>query len=83
MRAVFGVVSMLIVLAVLAVVAFLAARQLKSAAPRVAAPGAAAASAPLSGNVGEQVRQVQQQVGADVAKALEQGAAARKEAAGK
>ncbi len=80
MRAVFGVVSMLIVLAV---VAFLAARQLKSAAPRVAAPGAAAASAPLSGNVGEQLRQVQQQVGADVAKALEQGAAARKEEADK
>jgi hypothetical protein len=80
MRAVFGAVSLLVVLAL---VAFLAARQLKSAAPIVAVPRADAASTPTPGNVAEQVRQAQQQVGADVAKALEQGAAARNEQADK
>jgi len=80
MRAVFGGVSLLVVLAV---VALLAARQLKTAVPVVAVPGVGAASMPASGNVLQQVQQVQQQVGADVAKALEQGAAARDQEADK
>lgn len=80
MRAVFGVVSLLVVLAV---VGLLAARQLRTAAPIVAMPGAANASTPAASNVRDEARQIQQQVGADVAKALEQGAAARKEEADK
>lgn len=80
MRTVFGAVSLLVALSL---VAFLAARPLKSVAPIVAVPAANAASTPAPGNVVEQVRQAEQQVGADVAKALEQGAAARNEQADK
>ena len=70
MKAMFGVVSLLIALAI---VGFLAARQLKTAAPS-ASSGAAA-----SGTVREQSQQIQQKVKDDVTKALQQGAAARKD----
>ena len=81
MRAIFGVVSLLLVLAVVGV---LAMRQLRATgqavgtalpAETVSASGAPAASAR------EQSQQLQQRVHSDVTKALEQGAAARKEAA--
>ncbi len=80
MRAVFGGVSLLVVLAL---VLLLVASQLKTAAPVLALPGTAAASTAGSGAVRDQVQQARQQVGDDVAKALEQGAAARKEEADK
>ena len=74
MRAVFGVVSLLVVLAVVGVVV---TKQLKATGRAVssavqAAPGAA--SVAPAGTVREQSQQLQQQVTSDVAKALEQGA---------
>ncbi|MEO6030332.1 MAG: hypothetical protein ABIP61_00285 [Burkholderiaceae bacterium] len=76
MKALFGIVSLLVALAV---VGLLAARQLQAVAPSVAPAAAAAAGVPAfaaSGNVREQSRQLQRKVQDDVAKALEQGAAA-------
>ena len=77
MRAIFGVVSLLVVLAV---VGLLMMKQLKavnhsvsSAATQMAMPGASAAP-PLQGTVREQSQQLQQKVANDVVKALEQGA---------
>lgn len=73
MRALFGVVSLLVALAVVGV---LVAKQSKTAASSIAAaPGSAAASGastPVSIRV--QSQQLQQRVAGDVAKALEQGA---------
>jgi hypothetical protein len=84
MKAIFGMVSLLIALAI---VGFLAARQLK-VAPSVAPGASAAAAAGLStsgiattGTVREQSQQIQQKVKDDVSKALEQGMAPRKDAA--
>jgi hypothetical protein len=81
MKALFGVVSLLVVLAV---VGILATRQLKAvsqmgSSPAVAAAtGVAPSSAAAAGQtVREQSQQLQQRVGDDVKKALEQGAAAR------
>ena len=83
MRALFGVVSLLVVLAA---VGFLAARQLKVAVP-VLPPGASAPSdpgpLPAAVTVREQSQQLQERVKSDIAKAMEQGAAARKEDADK
>jgi len=79
MRAVFGVVSLLVVLAI---VGLLATRQLRATrqAVGVALPAdAGAASAAPPGTVSEQSQQWQQRVKSDVARALEQGAAAHKE----
>ena len=73
MRAVFGVVGLLVALAIVGIVA---KKQLQASGTSLsqAAPAASA------GNVAQQSRQIQQQVQADVAKALEQGAAvARKD----
>ena len=69
MKAMFGVVSLLVALAI---VGFVAARQLKTAAPP-------ALSGAASGTVREQSQQIQQKVKDDVAKALQQGAEARKD----
>jgi len=86
MKAMFGVVSLLIALAI---VGFLAARQLKTAAPSATSSATAAAAATAgvalpdvstSGSVREQSQQIQQKVKDDVAKALQQGAAQRKDA---
>ncbi len=71
MKAMFGVVSLLVALAI---VGLLAARQLKTAAPSVSSGDVAA-----SGTVREQSQQIQQKVKDDVTKALQQGAAARKD----
>jgi TRAP-type uncharacterized transport system fused permease subunit len=76
MRAIFGVVSLLIVVAI---VGLLASRQLKavnssvSSAAATRAPAGASAPAP-TGTVREQSQQLQQKVANDVVKALEQGA---------
>ena len=83
MRALFGVVSLLVVLAA---VGLLAARQLKVGVPLLPlAATAASDSAPMpaSGTVREQSQQLQERVKSDIGKALEQGAAARKEEADK
>jgi hypothetical protein len=85
MKALFGMVSLLIALAI---VGILAARQLKTAAPSASSGATAAVAATAgvalpdvsaSGTVREQSRQIQQKVKDDVTKALEQGAAARKD----
>ena len=84
MRALFGVVGLLLTLAIIGIVAV---RQLNAVGRSVgAAPGASAtASAPPStppaGNVAEQSRQLQDKVRSDVVKSLEQGAARNDEAA--
>ena len=90
MRAVFGVVALLVVLAVIGMVA---ARQMKSGSRALSVGTEAATSgqdagrpdAPPApaGNIREQSQQLQQRVKDDVSRALEQGAAARKEAAEK
>jgi len=85
MKAMFGMVSLLIALAI---VGFLAARQLKTAAPSATSGATAAAAATAgvalpgvaaSGTVREQSQQIQQKVKDDVAKALQQGVEARKD----
>ena len=85
MKAMFGVVSLLVALAI---VGLLAARQLKAVAPSIApgAAGAEAAAVPSfagSGTLREQSQQLQQKVQDDVTKALAQGAASRAEQADK
>lgn len=80
MRAVFGVVSLLVVLAIIGLVA---TRQLKATGQAVsqALPAPVGSSAPvLSGNVREQSQQLQQKVKDDVAKAMAAGAAAAQKA---
>jgi hypothetical protein len=75
MRAVFGVVSLLVVLAV---VGLLASRQLRAGAgPLAGLPAASGVT------VKAQSQQMQQKVAEDIAKAMEQGAAARREDAEK
>lgn len=72
MRSLFGVVSLLVVLAIVGVVA---SRQFK-ATPAINA----AASQPQAGTVRQQSQQIQDQVKSDVDKALAQSAAQREEA---
>lgn len=86
MKALFGVVSLLVALAI---VGLLAVRQLKAVGQIGTPPPAAAATTPPelaslpalagSGTVREQSVQLQKRVGDDVAKALSQGAAARQQ----
>ena len=80
MRGVFGVVSLLVVLAVVGV---LALRQLRATGQVVGAalPAEAGAASAAAAPLGEQTQRLQQRAQSDVTKALEQGAAARKEAA--
>ena len=83
MRALFGVVGLLLTLAIVGIVAV---KQLNAVGRSVgAASGASATSSTApstspSGNVAEQSRQLQDKVRNDVAKALEQGAARNGEA---
>lgn len=87
MRALFGVVGLLLTLAIVGIVAV---RQLNAVGRSVgAAPGGSATSSAApsttpstapAGNVAEQSRQLQDKVRADVAKSLEQGAARNDEA---
>jgi hypothetical protein len=84
MKAVFGVVSLLVALAI---VGFVATRQLKAvgyiagAAPS-ADTSASTALPQISGSapVGDQARQIETQVANDVAKAMQQGAARQADA---
>jgi hypothetical protein len=75
MRVVFSVVGLLVVLAIVGV---LARKQLRAVDSSIATVAPAASA----GTVAEQSRQLQQQLKSDVARALEQGAAARKDEAG-
>jgi uncharacterized protein (DUF697 family) len=73
-RAIFGVVSLLVVLAI---VGFVASRQFKAVAPLPATASGVTAVAPAeagSASAREQAQQLQQKVREDVAKALEQAA---------
>jgi len=85
MRALFGVVSLLVVLAI---VGLISVKQLK-AVNRVgtaASANADVAQVPQmsgSGSVRDQAQQLQQQVANDVTKAMNQGAAARQQEADK
>ena len=81
MRAIFGVVSLLVALAVVGV---LLMRQLRATGQAVGAAlpteaGTAASAGAAPPPLREQTQQLQQRVKSDVTKALEQGAAARKE----
>ena len=88
MRGVFGVVSLLVVLAV---VGMLGVRQMRAtgqgvgavlpAEARAASGAEAGAASVVEAPLREQAQQLQQRVQSDVSRALEQGAAARKEAA--
>ena len=79
MKAIFGVVSLLVVLAI---VGLLASRQMKTAVGVSAgADGAVAASSAVApATVREQSQQIQDKVRDDVARALEQSAARKEEA---
>ncbi len=79
MRAVLGVVSLLVVLAVVGV---LATKQLGTIGRSVSSESSQAAALPASATVREQSQQLQQRVRTDVTRALEQGAA-RSEESGK
>jgi len=70
MRAMFGVVSLLVVLAIVGIVA---SRQLKAVNAVGVAPATSTSPAP-AGNVREQSQQLQQRMKSDVAGALQQGA---------
>jgi hypothetical protein len=82
MKALFGVVSLLVALAIVGLVVV---KQMK-ATGLVAAPAAEAAGLPAapmtpgSGALREQSQQLQNKVASDVAKAMAQGAAARADA---
>lgn len=85
MRALFGVVSLLVALAIVGLVAV---KQLK-AVGKGGAPAVVSADTPAapqmsgSGTVREQSRELQNKVAADAIKAMNQGAAARSEEAEK
>ena len=84
MRAILGVVSMVIALAIVGVLALKQLRatgQIAGAAPPATAAGASDNAVPAT--TAAQARQLQQRVQADVAAALAQGAASRAEDAQK
>ena len=72
MRALFGVVSLLLVLAIVGIVVTRQNRALQTALPA----SAAASQAPLTGTPAEQGRKIEQRVRDDVAKAMDQAASA-------
>ena len=80
MRAVFGVVALLVVLAIVGV---LATRQLRATGQAVGSAVSGASAQVPAATVPEQSQQLQQRVQSDVSKALEAGAAARREEAEK
>jgi hypothetical protein len=81
MKGLFGLVSLLIALAI---VGFIAVKQLRSVGQVSVVPsGDVNKVSPGGGTVREQSQQLQQKVRGDVVKALEQGAAARKDEADK
>jgi hypothetical protein len=81
MRAIFGVVSLLVALAVVGVLAKNQLRAAKSVGASLpAGSGTGSPAAPASGTPAGEARQIQQQVSHDVARALEQGAARNRDA---
>jgi type II secretory pathway pseudopilin PulG len=78
MRAVLGVVSLLVVLAVIGV---LATKQLRTIGRSVSSASPQEATPAASATVREQSQQLQQRVRTDVTRALEQGAARSEESA--
>jgi hypothetical protein len=81
MKGLLGLVSLLIALAI---VGFIAVKQLRSVGQVSVRPsGDVNPISPGGGNVREQSQRLQETVRADVVKALEQGAAARKDEADK
>jgi hypothetical protein len=83
MKAMFGVVSLLVALAIVGLVAV---KQLKavgkvgsSASAPASVDGAAVPQMSGSGSVAQQSRDLRNQVAGDIAKAMNQGAAARRE----
>ncbi|MBW8830835.1 MAG: hypothetical protein JF606_15700 [Burkholderiales bacterium] len=86
MRAIFGVVSLLIVLAVVGIAAkkqLQAVNNVGATLPAAQTSTDTATVAPAASTVRAKSQQLQQRVADDVNKALEQGAAARSEAAEK
>ena len=86
MKAVFGVVSLLVALAIVGLVVVKQLKAVGHVGGSMAASHEAGAVAPQlsgSGTVREQTQQLQDKVADDVAKALSQGAAARKDEADK
>ncbi|MDH3460026.1 MAG: hypothetical protein OEM00_03420 [Burkholderiaceae bacterium] len=71
MRMVFGVLSLLVVLAI---IGSLAKKQLQAVSVPVEPSGTAASAPPPSGTPAQQSQQLQRRVADDVSKALEQGA---------
>ena len=81
MKGLFGLVSLL---SALAIVGFVAVKQLRSVGHVSVEPSAGVnAASPGGATVREQSQRLQDKVRGDVAKALEQGAAARKDEADK
>jgi len=81
MKGLFGVISLLVALAIIGLVAV---KQLRSVGQVSVEPsGGVNATVPAGTTVREQSQRLQDKVRSDVAKALEQGAAARKEEAEK
>jgi hypothetical protein len=82
MRALFGVVSLLVALAI---VGLIAVKQLKAVGHTGTAPASAEAGVPVvpqmsgSGTVRQQAQQLENKVANDVAKAMNQGAEQRRE----
>ena len=79
MRALFGVVSLLLALAVVGVVATKQLKAVNSSASTPSAEDVSAAAAQPAANVREQSQQMQQRVKDDVTRALQQGAARSEE----
>ena len=77
MKALFGVVSLLVALALVALVA---TKQLRAVGSASAASSPVAPLMSASGAVRDQAQQLERRVGDDVAKAMQQGAAGRAEA---
>ena len=77
MKALFGVVSLLVALALVALVA---TKQLRAGGSASAAASPVAPLMSASGTVRDQAQQLERKVGDDVAKAMRQSAAGRAEA---
>jgi len=73
LRALFGVVSLLVVLAIVGVLASKAMRHSAPSVVTVDGVPLSGAALPASGNAAQQARQMEQKVRDDVARALEQG----------
>ena len=80
MKALFGVVSLLVVLAIVGLIATKQMKAVGQPGAKSAAPDVAVPQMSGSGTVREQAAQLQNKVAEDVAKAMSQGAARRDDA---